>query len=185
LAVAIDMPLLVRMVDERVARTLPARWPSGWAVRSASVGDHPPWGGNPAELEALPHDVAVAFVVDWLNAALAQYSDGVSEDAREPYGGLVTIDGAVLRLRFGRLPRGSPDTGYLAAELEPIPIDAVVKRRGSEGGTALHLPGASERGRRTPPAGLAARAKSCYKATEIFFVVNVQQTQQGVIRWAK
>ncbi len=58
-----------------------------------------PWHGNAAGLEVLPRDVAVAFLVEWLNEALAQYSDGVSEDAREPYGGLVTIDGAVLRLR--------------------------------------------------------------------------------------
>jgi hypothetical protein len=56
-------------------------------------------------------------LVDWVNEALSQYSGGVSEDAREPYGGWVTIDGDVFRVRFGRLPRADPDRAWLAPEL--------------------------------------------------------------------
>ncbi|HET7170930.1 MAG TPA: hypothetical protein VFI18_04780 [Gaiellales bacterium] len=58
--------------------------------------------------------------------AFYQYTDGISEDAREPFGGFVTIDGDVLRVRFGRLPRHDADRAYLAPEVEPIPIAAVV-----------------------------------------------------------
>jgi hypothetical protein len=50
----------------------------------------------------------------------------VSEDAREPYSGCVTIDGDHLRVRFGRVPRSSPDAGHLAPELEPIPIGDII-----------------------------------------------------------
>jgi hypothetical protein len=55
-----------------------------------------------------------------------KYSDGVSEDAREPYNGCATIDGDLLRLHFGRLPRSNPDAGYLAPELDPIPISDIL-----------------------------------------------------------
>jgi hypothetical protein len=116
------------MLDERVGATLPATWPSptDWPVRSSSIGEHLPWGGDTAELEKLPRDVAISFLVEWVSEALGQYSDGVSEDAREPYGGCITIDGDVLRVRFGRLPRAQPDAGWFAPELAPIPISAVV-----------------------------------------------------------
>jgi hypothetical protein len=68
----------------------------------------------------------LAALDESLNDALAQYSDGVSEDAREPYNGCVTIDRDLLRVRFGRVPRSSPDAGHLAPELEPIPISDVL-----------------------------------------------------------
>jgi hypothetical protein len=32
----------------------------------------------------------------------------------------------LLRVPLGRLPRSSPDAGYLADELDPIPIDDIV-----------------------------------------------------------
>lgn len=60
------------------------------------------------------------------NDALYQFSDDVSEDAREPYNGSVTFDGDLLRIRFGRVPRSSPDAGCFAAELEAIPIAAIL-----------------------------------------------------------
>jgi hypothetical protein len=68
----------------------------------------------------------LAALVESANDALYQFSDGVSEDAREPYNGCITIDGDLLRVRFGRVPRSSPDAGYLAAELEPIPIGDII-----------------------------------------------------------
>jgi hypothetical protein len=122
----IDLPGLIEKLDERVVRELPDSWPTDFRVRSQSVGHHLPWGVDPSHLEKLPRDVAVSFLVDWANEALSQYSDGVSEDAREPYGGCVTIDGDMLRVRFGRLPRGDPDRAWLAPEVEPIPIGEVV-----------------------------------------------------------
>jgi hypothetical protein len=57
---------------------------------------------------------------------MSQFSDGVSEDAREPYAGMVTIDRDVLRIRFGRLPRHDPEARWLAAELEPIPLEEII-----------------------------------------------------------
>ena len=68
----------------------------------------------------------LAALVESANDALAAYNDGVSEDAREPYSGCVTIDGDLLRVRFGRVPRSSPDAGDLAPELEPIPIGDIL-----------------------------------------------------------
>jgi hypothetical protein len=65
-------------------------------------------------------------LVESANDALYQFSDAVSEDAREPYNGCVTIDGDLLRVRFGRVPRSSPDDGALAPELEPIPIGDIL-----------------------------------------------------------
>ena len=40
--------------------------------------------------------------------------------------GCVTIDGDLLRIRFGRVPRSNPDAGYVAPELEPIAIGDIV-----------------------------------------------------------
>jgi hypothetical protein len=59
-------------------------------------------------------------------SARTQFSDDVSEDAREPYNGCVTFDGDLLRVRFGPVPRSSPDAGDLAAGLEPIPISDIL-----------------------------------------------------------
>jgi hypothetical protein len=78
------------------------------------------------ELGKLPRDVALAEVVAYANQALDQFSDGISEDASEPYNGCVTIDGDLLRVRFGPVPRSNPDSGYLAPELEPIPIGDII-----------------------------------------------------------
>jgi hypothetical protein len=127
MSVRIDLPRLIEKLDERVARELPSSWPTDFRVRSESVGRHLPWAGDASQLEKLPRDVAISFLVDWLNEALSQYADGVSENAREPYGGFVTIDGDMLRVRFGRLPRCDPDRAWLAPELEPIPISEVVR----------------------------------------------------------
>ena len=92
----IDIPALVDMLDERAARALSDTRPDDeWRVRSGSVGDHLPWGGDGSQLGPLPRDV-------------------------------VTIDGDMLRVCFGRLPRGQPERAYLAPEVEPIPIAAVV-----------------------------------------------------------
>ena len=122
----IDLAALIEKLDERVARELPSPEPTDLRPRSQSVGRHLPWGGDSSHLEKLPRDVAISFLVQWANEALSKYSDVLSEDAREPYGGCVTIDGAVLRVRFGRLPRGDPDRAWLAPELEPIPIGEIV-----------------------------------------------------------
>jgi hypothetical protein len=124
--VRIDLPGLAEKLDERVGRALTSSWPTDWHVRSSSVGKHLPWGSDASYLEKLPRDVAISFLVDWANEALSQYSDALSEDAREPYGGFVTIDGDVFRVRFGRVPRGDPDRAWLAPELEPIAIADVV-----------------------------------------------------------
>jgi hypothetical protein len=70
----------------------------------------------------LSRDAALAALLKSANDALYQFSDDVSEDAREPYSGCVTIDGDLLRVRFGRVPTAKPDAGYLADELEPIRI---------------------------------------------------------------
>ena len=122
----IDLSALIEKLDERVARELPESWPTDVHVRSPSVGIHLPWGSDASYLEKLPRDVAISFLVDWVNEALAEYSDGLSEDAREPYGGCITFDCEVFRVRFGRLPRADPDRPWLAPEVEPIPIGEVV-----------------------------------------------------------
>jgi hypothetical protein len=123
----IDMAALVKALDARVASALPAEWPTDWSVRSSSVAIHFPWNGDASHLEDLPADVAVHFLVDWVNEAFYQFTDGVSEDAREPYGGFMTIDGDLLRVRFGRIPRRDADAAYLAPECDPIPIASVVR----------------------------------------------------------
>jgi hypothetical protein len=78
------------------------------------------------ELDGVRRDVALTAIIETANDALAGFSDGVSEDAREPYNGSVTIDGDLLRVRFGRVPRSNTDDGDLAAELERIPIGDVL-----------------------------------------------------------
>ena len=117
----------MQALDRRVLPTLPTEWPGGdaWPVRSGSVSDHFEYV-EVLELGNLPRDVALAVVVEYANQALGQFSDGVSEDAREPYNGCVTIDGDLLRVRFGRVPRSSPDAGELAPEREPIPISDIL-----------------------------------------------------------
>lgn len=123
----IDEPELVQALDRRVLPTLPNEWPGGdaWPVRSSSVSDHFEYL-EVLELAALPRDAALAAVVEYANQAIGQFSDGVSEDARELYNGCVTIDGDQLRVRFGRVPRSSPDAGCLADELEPILIGDIL-----------------------------------------------------------
>ncbi|MDX6520365.1 MAG: hypothetical protein QOF08_970 [Gaiellales bacterium] len=95
-------------------------------VHSSAVSSHLSRAGLLA-LNGLPPDVALHSLVEHANEAISQFSDGVSEDAREPYGGVVTIDGGVLRVRFGRLPRDQPDAGWLAAEREPIPLEEITE----------------------------------------------------------
>jgi hypothetical protein len=123
MAFRIDEAELVQALDRRVLPTLPTAWPGGdaWPARAASVSDH--FGYlHSLTLTGLDRDTALTTLVESANDALGQYSDGVSEDAREPYNGCVTIDGDLLRVRFGRVARTNPDDGDLAPELEPIPI---------------------------------------------------------------
>jgi hypothetical protein len=123
----IDEAELVQALDRRVLPTLPTEWPGdgGYPVRSSSVSGHFDYLHS-LELAAVPRDMALAALVESANEALAQFSDGVSEDAREPYNGCVTIDGDLLHVRFGRVPRSDPDAGHLAPELEPIPISEIL-----------------------------------------------------------
>ncbi|MGH3426144.1 MAG: hypothetical protein ACRDQZ_00975 [Mycobacteriales bacterium] len=123
----IDEAGLVQALDRRIQPTLPTKWPGGdgWQVRSASVSDHFSYLHS-LELDGLQPHVALAALVESANDALMQYSDGVSEDAREPYTGIVTIDGDLLRVRFGRVPRSNPDDDDLAPELDPIPISDII-----------------------------------------------------------
>ena len=121
----IDEAAFVAMLDERIQPALPDGLPTESAVRSPSISDHFEYVDVLA-LGELPRDVAVAMLVMHANHALYGFSDGLSEDAGEPWGGFVTIDGDMLRVRFGQLPRRDPDAGYLADELAPIPISSVV-----------------------------------------------------------
>ncbi len=115
----IDEAELVQALDRRVLVTLPG------SARTWTISDHfdylEVWG-----LANLPKDVALAELAMYANQALGQFSDSVSEDAREPYNGCVTIDGGLLRVRFGRVPRTNPDDGDLAPELEPISIGDIL-----------------------------------------------------------
>ena len=123
----IDEDELARALDMRVLPTLPTEWPGGdaWPARSFSVGEHLDYlhSLNAAGME---RNLALTLLVDSVNDALGQYSDGVGEDAREPYSGCASIDGDVLRIRFGRVPRSSPDDGVLAPELESIPLGDII-----------------------------------------------------------
>lgn len=123
----IDETELAQAFDRRVQPTLPNEWPGedAWPVRFASVSDHFDYRHS-LELANLQRDGVLAALVELANDALAQFSDGVSEDAREPYNGCVTIDGDLLRVRFGRVPRSRPDAGYLAPELDPISIGDIL-----------------------------------------------------------
>ena len=127
MGVHIDNEALTRLLDERIAATLPTSWPTkGWAwdVRSPSVGHHWPVGVH--FLDELPLDQAIEALVESINEAITGYSSGVSEDACEPYNGFVEADGDVLRVRFGRVPFSHPGDGRRAAELPPIPLSAFV-----------------------------------------------------------
>jgi hypothetical protein len=123
----IDEAELVQALDRRVLPTLPTEWPEGdaWPVRSTSVSDHFEYL-DVLELHDLTRDAAIAAAVEAANIALLGFSDGVSEDAREPHNGSVSIDGDLLRVRFGRVPRTNPDDGDLAPELEPIAISGIL-----------------------------------------------------------
>lgn len=127
MAFRIDEAELVQALDRRVRPTLPTNWPGGdaWPERSASVSDHVDYLHS-LELDGVRRDVALAALIESANDALAGFSDGLSEDAREPYNGSVTIDGDLLRVRFGRVPRSNPDDGDLAPELDPIPIHNIL-----------------------------------------------------------
>jgi hypothetical protein len=125
--VHIDNEALTRLLDERIAATLPTFWPTkGWAwdVRSPSVGNHWPVGVH--FLDELPLEQAIEALVESINEALVGYSKGVSEDACEPYGGWVEADGDVLRVRYGRVPFSHPDDGRRAPEVSPIPLSEFV-----------------------------------------------------------
>jgi len=95
---------------------------TGWTGVAEYLGRGDRWIG----IDVVPRDVAVAIVADNANYAIGQLADEISEDHREPYNGCVTIDGDLLRLRFGLVPRSNPDAGYLAPELEPIPIGDII-----------------------------------------------------------
>jgi hypothetical protein len=115
----IDEAELVQALDRRVLPVLPG------SARTWSISDHLDYLHS---LERAFHsrDTALAALVESANDALYQFSDDVSEDAREPYNGCVTIDGDLLHVRFGRVPRSDPDAGHLAPELEPIPISDIL-----------------------------------------------------------
>lgn len=115
----IDEAELAWALDRRVLTTLPG------SARTWSISDHFDYLHSVARA-SLSRDVALAALVESANDALSQFSDDVSEDAREPYNGCVTLDGRLLRVRFGRVPRSSPDAGDLAPELEPIPIGDIL-----------------------------------------------------------
>jgi hypothetical protein len=115
----IDEAELVLALDRRILVRLPG------SARTWSISEHLDYL-NSRELGELSRETALAAIVEYANEAIVQFSDSVSEDAREPYNGCVTIDGDLLRLRFGRVPRSSPDAGYLAPELEPIPIGDII-----------------------------------------------------------
>jgi hypothetical protein len=118
-AFRIDEAELLRALDQRVLAKLPG------SARTWSISDHLDYLHS-VERAALSRDAALAALAESANDALYQFSDGVSEDAREPYNGSVTIDSDLLRVRFGRVPRSSPDAGYVAPELEPIPIGDII-----------------------------------------------------------
>jgi hypothetical protein len=115
----IDEAELVQALDRRILVTLPG------SARTWSISDHLDYLHS-RELRDLSRDAVLAALVESANDALYQFGDDVSEDAREPYNGCVTIDGDLLRVHFGRVPRSSPDARYLAPELEPIPIGGIL-----------------------------------------------------------
>lgn len=115
----IDEAELVQALDRRILATLPG------SAQTWSISDHLDYLHS-ASRAAVSRDAALAALVESANGGLYQFSDSVSEDAREPYNGCVTIDGDLLRVRFGRVPRSSPDAGDLAPELEPIPIGDIL-----------------------------------------------------------
>ena len=115
----IDEDELVQALDRRVLATLPG------TARTWSIRDHLDYLHS-LELAALPREAVLAAIVESANDALYQFSDDVSEDAREPYNGCAAIHGDLLRVRFGRVPRSNPDAGDLADELDPIPIDDIL-----------------------------------------------------------
>jgi hypothetical protein len=123
----IDEAELVQALDRRIPPTLPTKWPGGdaWPVRSSSVSDHFDYL-EVHELASLPRDVALAFLVDQATYALVAYSDASARTPASPTTATSPIDGDVLRVRFGRVPREHPDSGHLADELEPIPIRDII-----------------------------------------------------------
>lgn len=125
MTVRVDAGALVRLLDERLGTALPETWPGRWGARSSSIGSQF-LVADLRRLTGMPLDLALHFLVEYANEAIYQYSDGVSEDTHEPYNGMVSIDGDVLRVRFGRLPRSRPDEAYSAPELEPIPISQII-----------------------------------------------------------
>jgi hypothetical protein len=115
----IDQAEFVQALDRRVLVRLPG------SPRTWSISDHLDFLYS-RELSDLSRNAALAAVVEYANEAIVQFSETVSEDAREPYNGCLAIDGDLLRVRFGRVPKSSPDAGYLAPELEPIPIGDIL-----------------------------------------------------------
>lgn len=115
----IDEAGLVQALDQRILVTLPG------SAQTWSISDHLDYLHSVAR-DSPSRDAALAALVESANDALSQFSDDVSEDAHEPYNGCVTIDGDLLRIRFGRVPRSNPDAGYLADELEPIPLGDIL-----------------------------------------------------------
>ena len=123
----IDEAALLQALDRRVLGTLPG------SAQTWSIGDHFDYL-HAVQRPGLPRDAVLTALVQSANDALYQFSGGVSEDAREPYNGCATIDGDLLRVRFGAVPRSSPDAGHLAPELEPIPLSDIIVDESSEGG---------------------------------------------------
>jgi hypothetical protein len=107
---------LANALDARIEQA------TGWNGIEDYLGRGERWVG----VEAMPRDVALAILVDNANDAVSQLADTMSEEHREPNNGCITIDGDLLRVRFGSVPRSNPDAGYLAPELEPIPIRDII-----------------------------------------------------------
>jgi hypothetical protein len=130
----IDDAALAQALDRRIHPTLPTEWPGNdeCPVCSSSVSDHLDYLHS-RELGDLSRNAVLAALVESANAALYQFSDGVSEDAREPYNGCVTLGGDLRGVRVGGVPRSDPDVGTSCPEPETITIAEILPRSGSIG----------------------------------------------------
>jgi hypothetical protein len=130
----IDEAELVQALDRRILATLPG------SAQTWSIIDH----SDPLhslELADLSRDAVLTALVESAKDALCHFGDDVSEDAREPYNGCVTIDGDFLCVRFGHVPRATPPTLATSPRSLSRSRSATSSLRSSQNSAAAIRPG--------------------------------------------
>ena len=121
----VDETRFVCELEKRVREATYDEWPVARPPAEHSLHDAYALLGALRWSEVAP-GAAVKVLAERANEALWSYSEAVSEDAQEPFGGEVFAEGGVFEVRFGRLPRGTPDARGLARRLDPIRVSLVV-----------------------------------------------------------